>query len=1431
MVKWGRRLLGRAKGPSHGKKDVRRGAMPNKFYYDEQRREYDDYSEGSLYDNSYDAKRYYEETAGWGDRDDDDVVQDEYCDKSLEEYEGDEFRDDDRDSDDELVTRDQVLDELKAQAAAEALGKSLEQMGYNLDNCDSFYSLSEKEEIDQRYKIAQRENSEVSIALKSGGSPAKKIKKRQSKGKRKKKRNKSSRSRYSAASDDDESSTYYGTHSSIRGARHHSFGDHGTRGNSSSDASDSSYYEDETLTYTTGGASALTGKTSRFSRYTGKKSARSRKSKLMKQKKCSQDQDTYYSRRSEWTHGDSSYGKSLDHSSTLSSVSSSEESDLDLNTEYTERSRKGDRTRKKESSGHAQKVEKKRRHVTPIDEEKSELIVLECSSSGRKKKPEKRQVRNPQVLRRSLSLMSNSSQIGALRSFDSFSCKGSAVDGKEEEKEQNAEERKTQKGNDTKKSTKKEISIPEEIKKNADNQKSPKSCAKQLSKKDTKEGIVGVKVEAMDHVLEARENRKATRSKSGKGKAPKAQESGEITAGGRSGRKGKGKEVSTINSRDHYKSGFQDDEDTMTLDSDRGMACKAQESSCTAVGDRKGKGRSSRDSYKSGHRDDEDTTTSDLDGIYREMKTTSKQNKGYASDNSFGPRRSRVRSDMRGAKASKDQEPSEKDGTRAKKKEDKVTPEPTRESSPARNQTPMAMLNDTPVPASGARKFWRRQFLSLGRKKTNDKRCQKEEGEGEEERESDVQQDVMGEDQSDIDRKADHKKGGKHEGAAKSSRKASRDSPFQERKAGHERSFERERSDSPDKRLLKEQSPSHASRGRSPSSTKSEKGLSLPRDGRKKERSKSSDSKRKRSAAKETGITEKEATQAAGHLDKPGNTSTLKTEEEDEEKENQPQSSSGSISMFGLAAMAAMVPLAPLAAAYTCYTADRTQSFLTNGTACIDHTCKDMEAQSMECAKMDDMEVVEEKDDKDHTRSSRKRRHKPAQKENPINQRDEDQGSLKSLAGSKRSSRLAQFVERMDGEAMPISKALRSPKAHACRSKSDDAKMPKSNSTGGSRSKKSLTKILPHCGSKHDALKAYIQEAPEGFESFLPSAGTLETQCLSISDTTTFTSQALSTIPVTPGRGLTVHSGLQQNCDTARKKSKRWLSKLPFGSNRRTDEKSNTNGLAEAVAVNQMHQVAVNNTSRPRAPPVMSMASKKAAANGENNMSSTKALSSFWAEKPSFSAKASNRKPKMESKKNQLSPDGEIIPFSCSGKSSAVCGQVDEGEGSLLEDQSLLSEFENIAMEALRKKSQAQVKNLGPGFDQTQATHEDLLKYYDLGQTLSDVIDARQTLEHAYGMHSGGNSFDHTVDDQLVELLTHMAEMDQDDVVEIESAIKKLKRHARKLGISERDLLFSVKSAEESALSITGEESFSSKMIDAIEGYFGGPNRSQGAHF
>ena len=139
-------------------------------------------------------------------------------------------------------------------------------------------------------------------------------------------------------------------------------------------------------------------------------------------------------------------------------------------------------------------------------------------------------------------------------------------------------------------------------------------------------------------------------------------------------------------------------------------------------------------------------------------------------------------------------------------------------------------------------------------------------------------------------------------------------------------------------------------------------------------------------------------------------------------------------------------------------------------------------------------------------------------------------------------------------------------------------------------------------------------------------------------------------------------------------------------------------------------------------------------------------------------------------------------------------------------DRSLLSDFENIALDALRKKSNKEAqKNASGSFDPSKATQEDLLKYYDIGQTLSDVIDARQTLEQAYGAQSGGNSFDHTIDEQLVELLTHMAEMDQDDVVEIEAAIQKLKRHARKLGISERDLLFSAEAG--SAMSFTRDAS------------------------
>jgi hypothetical protein len=230
--------------------------------------------------------------------------------------EGAEYRSDDGEeisSENELVTRDQVLDELRAQAAAEALGKSLEQMGYNLDNCDSFYSLSDKEEQNQRYNIS-RHNSEASDRSKLGST----TKRRQmTKSKTKKKKTKSPRSRHSAPLDDyDEEFTL---REDLSGHRH-SFGEYETYVSSSD--SDVDYSEDET-SFTTGLETALTGKTSRYSRFTGKKSALTRKSAKSKRHK-KRDHETYYSRGTKCTTGESSYGKTLHTNSSLSSSLSSE---------------------------------------------------------------------------------------------------------------------------------------------------------------------------------------------------------------------------------------------------------------------------------------------------------------------------------------------------------------------------------------------------------------------------------------------------------------------------------------------------------------------------------------------------------------------------------------------------------------------------------------------------------------------------------------------------------------------------------------------------------------------------------------------------------------------------------------------------------------------------------------------------------------------------------------------------------------------------------------------------------------------------------------------------------------------------------------------------------------------------------------------------
>ena len=487
-----------------------------------------------------------------------------------------------------------------------------------------------------------------------------------------------------------------------------------------------------------------------------------------------------------------------------------------------------------------------------------------------------------------------------------------------------------------------------------------------------------------------------------------------------------------------------------------------------------------------------------------------------------------------------------------------------------------------------------------------------------------------------------------------------------------------------------------------------------------------------------------------------------------------------SIGLLEVATMAALIPLAPFAAAYSCYTADTTQSLIKSAN-CTDTACAEPGTPNN----------MGESDN--HTRSTTKSR--PNKK--------------------KRSSKLSRHGVRpvnSNDPSLVSSKSRRSQKSRNSKSKEMDVPVD---------TQMDFTSII---GTKDGVISneapptTRIQEEQEGFESFLP--GSLESQ-----------TQAES-----------VASSLKKQAK-GKQRSKRWLPKLRFRSHKKKSLDDNAGCVADTEkARDSMPPLPVNNAALempaqypsarvPSTLPKLKMNRKNSA-----GVDSTKALQSFYAETPTST-------PEMiveNEIQNTQTPEGNLRGFdSSTGSNSVVREGSDVAKHPANERKSKI--IQNKSKNKNKNKKEASGKE-DAKFDPATATEEELLKYYDLGQTLSEVIDARETLEHAYGKTSGGASFDDTIDEQLVELLTHMAEMDQDDAVEIEAAIKKLKKHARKLGISERDLLFSAKSAEEGTMANppvpqrkirapspvpapvaapAPKVGFGDKVLDAFEGYFG----------
>ncbi|CAB9499554.1 expressed unknown protein [Seminavis robusta] len=1375
-MRWGKRLKD-IKAKVSSAYDTKRG---NHGY--DRRRDYE-YSDDEYSDSQVSYQEDEEEEgslASWPEHNDfrDGDVEHRQDNEILEEEEEvfDEAREElderdelDSENDSELVTRDQVLDELRAQAAAEALGKSLEQMGYNLDNCDSFYSLSDKEEADKRYDIKQR-NSEVSDRSKSGSHQNRHHHHhRRTKKKKKKEKHRSSRSRYSAQSDDlDDDTVTFGEYS----GRRHSFGDYETYASSSDDDSDS-YTEDET--------SFATGLES-YSRTTGKKSSRrSRKSSKSKRhgKKRTRDHDTYYSR--DWTRGESTYryGKTLRANSTLSSVSDSEESDLDGDTAYyTERTRKGHKASKNK---HAPRVERSKKH--PHGKKATRHEPKPSSSpKGRARQPNAKKQSPKKVTRpRDMSSDSDSSHIGAMRSLDTLSRESKA--GEQEGKNKTRE--KKDRGDGKKKSG------------------SPKAAKKDRASDDDEDDGSDAKAKSSP----------ATKKTS--------KESKERNNNGE-----------TDVSDDDDGSDSPQDKNTKTKKDKNNKTKKEDESESVAPSDsEEGKDHDDQDNLeKEGHSDKRKrrgskTAARDTDDDSRkEKKKGSKLHAAHKHDlqktKNGTPSKHKHKSKKRDDQLDGKKHHSHKKGGDRTKDKNESSKKHRKRTSDEKKRGSKKVSSGTDVAAS--KKFWPRQFMSLRKKK------HEESDDHEKEKPEKV---------------AKSKKAVKPEKAAKT-KKAAKPEKHEKRKRHNEEAKdsgdsgdeamdvlpspsdeveekEEERADSPRHRKLNsEQSNSRESRDRSVSPTKSDtKREASPQRSRASERSRASGSNRGSESNRAKPVDKERAKETTSSViremfESKTNDSSSKRESADHQ---QAKDDNPPIGILEMAAMAAMIPLAaPLAVAYSCYTADSTQAMLkkTSCTNCPSNSTSRKKGST------------DQKTKNDEERESRRRSKKKHLDSILLSDDDSVNSGIKNPISPRSKSPRSKTSTKETSEPDKTSREPDESKSKSSKQSAD--------TSSHSRSKKTL-KILPSRNKSAPTPpiipKTHIQEAPEGFESYLP--GSSQAQCLS--DTATLASQAFTTI--IPGQQGTVDSNTPPK--SQRKKGKKWIPKLPFGSSKKSDgkevlkEQSNDNMLPlppTTTTIDESTNSPRKETRKQERLPFLRPS--RSAQSAVAKLNSEALPSSFWEDTP----QPSPRKQRNVTTKKRVAPptpDGVLGHFNCA-KSSTVCGKVEEEDEVDIEiDHSLLSDFENLAIDALRKKAKNQ-ETKETEFDPSKATQEDLMKYYDLGRTLSDVIDARQTLETAYGLASGGGSFDHTIDEQLVELLAHMAEMDQEDVVEIEAAIKKLKRHARKLGISERDLLFSVKSAEESALStgdddylkqdiaeVTPPATFGEKMFDAFEGYFG----------
>ena len=1493
MVKWGRRLIG------GGKATTKSSPSPNKFgnggrgtpsgrspYYDrrEQEEEYYDSEDSCSYVAEEDPEVPWDDERGEFDEDDPSYYEEDVDGEIME------GRDDDRQR--ELVTRDQVLGELRAQAAADALGKSLEQMGYNLDNCDSFYSLSDNEAEnapDNRYKIQDAPEKPVSKKSKSAADKASR------RGKVKKKKGKTSNhSRYSIPSDDEdeedepevEESTMYGGHARRPRTtrRKKKYQDYETTvADSSSDESkeeDLTMYEDET-SFTTGGRdSFVTGKTSRISRLTRKKSPiKARKptttaKKPKKQKRRIRDNDTVYTEEgTECTPADSSYyGKTVDESSTFSSVSLSDvDSELEeTETAYSEviNKRETRRRPRQKSPKHT------RRGMRAIDEEELDLDEMSSSSDniketlkkerrGEKKVVPRQPKRKP--IRKTESRNSESSQIGALRSFDSFSDNASEDD--EPEHHGRARKGKTDRGSkETSRNIKKAKdefgpegdADDDKVARRRNSRHKHRSAAKMESGLSDSD-------EASENSSDSKKKHPKRYSHEGKPRKLKDSEVDDAENGSRRKKRISEKELSDKKESLSTK----DEDEHVDEHSERGHAHKKTKSKTPSLSKKKSR---EVDSSSSEAEHEDERKTEKKEKSHAGKKKNRVEELLLSSDSEHGqtvakkqkPHSGASKTSKRGELSSSESEHETKSSKKHKSvqpssaavehktrpsddvaKENTLTLKDTNETATKQEETQPghdaksiaeshhsvqetsntdSAHDGTKQPQANhkSKKFWPRHFLNLRKKNKIDpvKKIEEEKPQKQKVEENVVKENkevaeesnsLKNESLSTLSHTAEHTGASvrEHTSSREPRGRSSSPSPKESKDGRSPEKINRERS----------RSRSRGPDGSIPSKKSKGRGDSI----------RSGKSKRRESLTNNSSDFQK----ILPSLSQDSDAFSFKENKPVDQGPLSPtngQVCTPPTGLFALATMAAMIPLAPLAAAYTCYKAEGTQSLM----------------QSVNCAdgssiQEEDKHGSKERDDDDHThhtRSSRKSRKSNAtvrtsERSTKSSKSRRSSRNEKSNEGSSRSGRdsvrdsVHRDSVRPDRDSVPQAK-ISSPKSSS----------PKSRKGSFSPLRGHFSKATPHRAAPledPDLPKTQIEEAAEGFESFLPK--TFDTQCLV--DAAELTGYAFSPVAKSSKQASSAHNASEGDTPSQakNKKLKRWIPKLHFGSNKKTHDSVEY----PVEASDQTTKPETNGENKNQAPdrlPFLKLGKKSAAP--VDNLSTSALQSNIRAvvrgPAPTNQVARPQRRVLEEIVVPNLADQEDFGLFSCS-KASTACAQIaedDDDDDDLDIDNSLLSEFEGLALDALHKKKWKQKKK---EFNASTASREEILKYYDLGQTLSDVMDARQTLENAYGLASGGGSFDHTIDEQLVELLTHMAEMDQNDVVEIEAAIKKLKKHARKLGISERDLLFSVKSAEESALSLNNDDydllsrnrsshnrdtpNFGERVLDAFEGYFG----------